>query len=101
MLSMKSITVRAPKRLDLLTAPSLAHDLEQKICEGQAVILDLTQTKFIDPAIANVFLEGLIKSKQRSARFSLRGVSPQARLVLEMSGVLQHFQRKTKVSQMA
>ncbi len=95
---MESITVRAPKRLDLLTAPFLSQDLEEKICEGQSVVLDLTQTQFIDPAIANVFLEGLIKSRQRSARFSLRGVSPQARLVLEMSGVLQHFQRKTKLA---
>ncbi|NJN57550.1 MAG: STAS domain-containing protein [Leptolyngbyaceae cyanobacterium SL_5_9] len=88
------VTVRVPKRVDVWTAPSLAKDLEEKIQEGIAIVLDLTQTQFIEPASANVLLEGLIKSRARNARMTLRGVNPQVKVVLEMAGVLKHFRRK-------
>jgi anti-anti-sigma factor len=88
------VTVRVPKRVDVWTAPSLAKDLEEKIQEGIAIVLDLTQTQFIEPASANVLLEGLIKSRARHARMTLRGVNPQVKVVLEMAGVLKHFRRK-------
>jgi anti-anti-sigma factor len=89
-----TVTVYAPKRIDGFTAPFLEKDLDGKIRTGTMVILDLTQTNFIDPPSADVLMQGLIKSKQRRARFSLRGVNPQVKLVLEMAGVLQHFRRK-------
>jgi anti-anti-sigma factor len=88
------VTVRVPKRVDVWTAPSLAKDLEEKIQEGIAIVLDLTQTQFIEPASANVLLEGLVKSRARHARMTLRGVNPQVKVVLEMAGVLKHFRRK-------
>jgi anti-anti-sigma factor len=88
------VTVRVPKRVDAWTAPFLAEDLEEKIQSGIAIVLDLTQTQFIEPSSANVLLEGLMKSRVRQARMSLRGVKPQVKVVLEMAGVLQHFRRK-------
>jgi anti-anti-sigma factor len=88
------VTVRVPKRVDAWTAPFLAKDLEEKIQEGISIVLDLTQTQFIEPGSANVLLEGLIKSRARRARMTLRGVSPQVKVVLEMAGVLKHFRRK-------
>ncbi|HEY9620300.1 MAG TPA: STAS domain-containing protein [Crinalium sp.] len=90
----ETITVYAPKRLDSLTAPFLERDLEDKIQAGRLVVLDLTQTNFIDPSSADVLMKGLIKSKQRRARLSLKGVNPQVKLVLELAGILQHFRRK-------
>jgi anti-anti-sigma factor len=90
----ETITVYAPKRLDGFTSPFLERDLDEKIQPGAMVVLDLTQTNFIDPPSANVLMQGLIKSKQRRARLSLRGVNSQVKLVLELAGVLQHFRRK-------
>ena len=88
------VTVRVPKRVDEWTAPFLAKDLEEKIQEGIAIVLDLTQTQFIEPSSANVLLEGLIKSRARHARMTLRGVQPQVKVVLELAGVLKYFHRK-------
>jgi len=87
------VTVYAPKRLDLSTAPYLEKDLDEKIKQGGCLILDLTKTQFIDPASANVVMEGLIKSRLRNARLTLRGVNPKVKVVLEMAGVLRHFRR--------
>lgn len=89
-----ALIVHAPKRIDFCTAPFLAEDLEVKIQEGNAIVLDLTQTQFLDPEGTNVVLQGLLKSKQRHARFSLRGVKPQVKVILELAGVLQYFRQK-------
>jgi anti-anti-sigma factor len=89
-----SITVYAPKRIDLCTAPFLEKDLDAKIQEGVSLVLDLTQTQFLDPKNADILMQGLIKSKERHARLMLRGVQPQVKVVLEMAGVMRHFRRK-------
>lgn len=89
-----TVVVYAPQRLDLCTAPFLAQDLEAKIREDVAVVLDFTKTQFVDPASTNVLVDGFIKSRQRHARLSFRGVKPQVKVVLEMSGILKHFRRK-------
>jgi anti-anti-sigma factor len=92
------VVVFAPSRLDFLTAPFLAQDLEAKIQEGASIVLDFTKTQSIDPAVTDVLIDGFIKSKQRQARLSLKGVKPQVKLVLEMAGILQHF-RPTSTKQ--
>lgn len=88
------IIVRAPKRIDCCTAAFLAQDLEVKIQSGTRVVLDLSATQFIDPEGTKVVLEGLMKSRQRSAKFSLQGVKPQVKVILEIAGILQHFKQK-------
>jgi len=87
------VTIFAPKRLDALTSPHLAQDLEFKIQDGRTIVIDLSKTQSIDPQSAEVVLQGLLLAKRRSARFSLRGVNSQVRMVLEMAGVLQHFRQ--------
>lgn len=88
-----TVVIRAPKRLDALTAPHLSMDFDKRIPPGGVVILDLSQTQFVDPESADKILQGLMLAKQRHARFSLRGVNHQTQLVLEMAGILQYFRR--------
>ncbi|MBD2462938.1 STAS domain-containing protein [Oscillatoria sp. FACHB-1407] len=88
------ITVYAPRRIDCCTAPFLAKDLDEKLQAGVSLILDLGQTRFIDPPSADVLIQGILKAKQRRARLSLQRVAPQVKVVLEMAGVLQFFRRK-------
>lgn len=88
------ITIRAPKRLDSLTAPYLAQDFDTKIHPSSRIVLDLSQTQSIDPASAEVILQGLLLAKQRAAKFSLRGVNQQVQLVLAAAGVLDFFKKQ-------
>lgn len=87
-------TVRAPKRLDTLVCPALAIDLREKIQPGRGVVLDLSQTQFIELESAELILQGLLLAKRCNAHFSLRGVNSQVQQILETAGVLQHFRRK-------
>ena len=88
------VIIRAPKRIDCCTATFLAQDLEAKIQEGESVKLDLSATQFLDPEGTKVVLEGLMKSRQRGAKFALQGVKPQVKVILEIAGILQHFKQK-------
>jgi anti-anti-sigma regulatory factor len=88
------VIIRAPRRIDTFTIPPLTQDFEAKISEGGAIVLDLSHTKSVEPDSADVILQGLMLAKQRQAQFSLRGVSPQVKTVLEMAGILRFF-RKT------
>jgi anti-anti-sigma factor len=88
------VVVQAPKRIDCCTAAFLAQDLEIKIQPGAKVVLDLSATQFLDPEGTKVVLEGLMKSRQRGAKFALHGVKPQVKVILEISGILQHFKQR-------
>lgn len=88
------ITIRAPRRIDFCTAPFLAKDLDEKLKTGVSLILDLSQTQFIEPSSTEVLIQGALKSKLRHARLSLQGVTPQVKVVLELGGVLSYFRRK-------
>lgn len=89
------VTIRAPRRLDTLTAPHLARDLEAKIHEGGTIVLDFSQTQFLEAESAEIILYGWKLAKERDARFLLRGVHEPVKLVLELSGVLQFFRKKS------
>lgn len=89
-----TITIRIPKRVDVLTAPHLSKDVQERIPVHGSVVLDLSQTQIVEPNYANVFLEALMIAKQRETRFSLRGVQPQVKVVLESAGVLRFFRKQ-------
>lgn len=92
--STNATTIRTPKRIDVCTASFLAQDLEAKISSAKAIVLDLTETQFIDPEGSNVILKGLLQAKQQQVKFALRGVQPQLKVILELSGVLKFFREK-------
>ena len=92
--STNTTTIRAPKRIDVCTASFLAQDLEAKIPTTEAIVLDLTETQFIDSEGSNAILKGLLQAKQQQVKFALRGVHPQLKMILELGGVLKFFREK-------
>ena len=54
----------------------------------------MSRTHYVDLESVKVFTLGLIKSRERQARLTLRGVQPQITTVLKASGVLDQFRRK-------
>lgn len=87
--------VFAPNRLDFFTAPFLAKDLDAKLREGAVVVLDFSKTQSIEPSVTDVLINSFVKSRQRQARLSFKGVKPQVKVVLEMAGILKHFRPKS------
>ena len=91
----KSVTIRVPKRVDVYTAQFLMADLNKKIQKGTNIVLDMTHTHHVDLDSVNVFTIGLLKSRERKARLTLRGVQPQIRSILKIAGILGQFRRKS------
>lgn len=87
--------VKMPKRVDRTVVPAIASDLDHHIQLGRKVILDFSQTDFIESKTTDVFLDGIAKATQRSARLSLRGVRPSVKIKLEVGGILDYFRCTT------
>ena len=95
----KPVTIRVPKRVDVYTAQFLMADLNKKIQKGATIVLDMTHTHHVELDSVNVFTIGLLKSRERKARLTLRGVQPQIRSILKIAGILGQFRRKSSEQQ--
>ena len=84
--------IRLPSRVDSFVSPFFAQDLKQKLRPGVTLIIDMAKTKFLEPAAASVFWEGIIQSQKEGSKIVAKGANGQVRLVLERSGLLQHLQ---------
>ncbi|MBT9317659.1 STAS domain-containing protein [Leptothoe spongobia] len=84
--------IRLPSRLDSMISPFFAQDLKQKIRPGVTLIIDMAKTKFIEPATASVFWEGVLQSHREGAKIVAKDMNEQVKLVLERSGLLPHLQ---------
>jgi anti-anti-sigma regulatory factor len=84
--------IRLPSRLDSMISPFFAQDLKQKIRPGVTLIIDMAKTKFIEPATASIFWEGVLQSNREGAKIVAKGMNEQVKLVLERSGLLPHLQ---------
>lgn|GEM_PF-5408296 len=89
-----AVTVRIPKRVDYAIAPHIIDDLDKKMDKGDTVVLDFSQTRFIKPEMADIFLDAVVKAKQRNVRLALQGVKPDVKVILELGGVLEYFRRR-------
>lgn len=87
------VIVQLPKQVEMANIPALTNDLDRKIQSGRKVILDFSQTCFIQSEAISLFLDGVAKAQQRSARLSLRGVRPSIKVRLEANGILDYFRR--------
>ena len=90
----RSVTIRLPRRIDGYTAHFLMADLNEKIQKGSTIVLDMTHTQHVEMDSVHVFRLGLVKSRERKARLTLRGVQPQISKALKTAGVLDLFRRK-------
>ena len=86
------VVIRLPSRVDSFISPVFSEDLKQKLRPGVTLIIDLAKTKFLEPAAASVFWEGIIQSQKKGSKIVAKGANGQVRLVLERSGLLRHLQ---------
>ncbi|HXP58806.1 MAG TPA: STAS domain-containing protein [Streptosporangiaceae bacterium] len=75
--------------LDLITIPALAWQLDQVLAQSpDRVVFDLTRVAFVDVAAARL-ISGATRALPRAGRPVLRRPSPEARRVLELTGLAQ------------
>ena len=72
-------------------SPLLAADLKSKIRPGTTLVLDMTQTKFVDPITTSVFWYGIIQSQLEGVKIVVQGMKPQVLQVFELSGCMPYF----------
>ena len=84
--------IHLPSRLDSVISPFFEKDLKQKLQPGVTLVIDMARTKFIEPATASKFWEGVLQSHREGAKIVAKGMNEQVRLVLERSGLLPHLQ---------
>jgi anti-anti-sigma regulatory factor len=87
------IIVRMPPQIDGANAATIEQDLEAQIQRGEGIVLDLSLTTSLTPEAALLFQRARALAKQREALLTLMGVSANVALVLQSTGVLQHFRR--------
>ena len=86
------VIIRLPSRLDSFISPFFEQDLKQKLQPGVTLTIDMAKTRFIEPATASVFWEGVLQSHREGAKIVAKGMNEQVKLVLERSGLLPHLQ---------
>jgi anti-anti-sigma regulatory factor len=87
------IIVRMPAQIDGTNAAAIELDLEAQIQRGEGIVLDLSLTVSLTPEAALLFQRARALAKQREALLTLMGVNANVALVLQATGVLQHFRR--------
>jgi anti-anti-sigma factor len=81
-------TVVITGELDLTTTPVLVQHLEQILAQGsRRLVIDLAQVTFIDVAAARL-ISGATGPRPGTGRPILRRPSPEARRVLELTGLV-------------
>ena len=78
---------KARPRIDGNNAPEVQDEIMALITgEGGDVVVDLSETKYISSAGLRVLLAAHKKLKTVGGRFTLRGVSPTVREILDVTG---------------
>ncbi|MEL6935689.1 MAG: STAS domain-containing protein, partial [Cyanobacteria bacterium J06607_17] len=73
-------------------SPFFEQDLKQKLQPGVTLVIDMARTKFMEPAAASVFWEGVLQCHREGAKIVAKGMNEQVKLVMERSGLLPHLQ---------
>jgi anti-anti-sigma regulatory factor len=87
------IIVRMPAQIDATNADRIEQDLDEQIRRGEGIVLDLSGTLSVTPEAALLFQRARALAKERGALLTLMGVCANVALVLQSTGVLQHFRR--------
>jgi anti-anti-sigma factor len=83
-----TIVVNLPKRVTSKVARELARDFKRELAADQpGVILDLSDVKEMDTAGVDLLVEFLEEILSRDGTINLRGISPEAATILELTGV--------------
>jgi anti-anti-sigma factor len=85
-----TVVVNLPEQVTAKHARTLIRDLRDQLSVDQpCVILDLSDVKEMDTAGLDLLLECLHQTVRRDGIIQLRGISPEAATVLELTGMDQ------------
>lgn len=83
-----TLTLQLCDELDISTVPRLREQLAEAIDVGpRAVVVDLSRCGFLDAQALVPLLEAHRAARRHQVGFSLRGLSPQARRLLVLTGL--------------
>ena len=82
-----TFVVNLPKWVTTQAVPGLARDFKRALATDQpCIILDLTDVQEMDTSGLDLLLEWLRETLRRDGTVSLRGISPEAATILELTG---------------
>lgn len=84
--------------LDLAAAPLLGARVDEA-ASGRALVIDLTETTFIDSAVLRELLRARAELAARDVRLVLAGVSPQVRRLLDLTRTSELFDEASDLAQ--
>ncbi|WP_228060524.1 anti-sigma factor antagonist [Coleofasciculus sp. LEGE 07081] len=90
--SNNTAVMRLPDRLTVIEAVTWKNtyqDLLQESLKFKEIVLDFSQTKFIDSSAIGVLISNYKRTVERGIELLLRGVNPTVMAVLEMTGLDQ------------
>lgn len=86
------VVVNLPERVTAKQARALIRDLRDQLSVDQpCVVLDLSDVKEMDTAGLDLLLECLHETVRRDGIIQVRGISPEAATVLELTGMDEIF----------
>lgn len=94
----RTITWRLPNRIDRAGAPNFYEHLGHFRWEGMSLILDLSETQFIDAAGIGILKASAINCQRHNMRLGLRGITPSIREILQMAGFLDLYPPMVRLS---
>jgi anti-sigma B factor antagonist len=75
--------------IDLSTAPALDRELQREIATGKDVVLDLSQTGFMDSTGLSTILSAIRAAESTGATFTVGStMQSQVRRVMELAGLI-------------
>ena len=78
--------------IDIATAPSLRERLHSLLADGRhKLIIDLDDVGFLDSTALGVLVGAVKQARLHGGDVELRGVSPSAKSVFDVSGLSQVF----------
>ena len=84
--------------LDLAAAPRLRARVDETP-SGQALVLDLSRTTFIDSAVLKELLRARAELAERNMRLVLAGVAPPVRRLLDLTRTSELFEDAADVDE--
>ena len=87
------VIIKVDERLDVIVAPTLKEFISQIVNEGKTkVIIDLSQTKFIDSSGCGALVASLRSLLKNKGDMKISGPSPQAKSLFELTRLHRVFE---------
>lgn len=85
----RRITVHG--ELDVESAPALRTAIEDVLVDGLLLVVDLGEVEFIDSSALRVIVHAANELSDRGGRLVVDGLSPAARRIFEVTGLLERL----------